>query len=407
MRSCTTHLVRTRNLASVAPRHHAGSVGTQRREDVDLLRGAVMILMALDHVRDFFSGATVDPLDLAHASPALFLTRWSTHFCAPVFVCLAGVSVRLSLERRGSVRDVAWFLLSRGVWLVVLELTVVRFGWFFDVSYGVLVGQVIWAIGWSMIALAGLVWLPLGAIATAAIALIAGHNLFDGVAVTGGGVATAAWAILHTGEMVPLGGGRVLMPVYPLVPWPGVMAIGYVIGAWLARGERTRIAWGGVFATVAFVGLRWSGVYGDARPWVPQPDAVRSILAFVDTTKYPPSLLYALMTLGPAFALLPFTTRLPAPVRRVLGTFGRVPLFYYVAHIYLIHTLAVVAAAFSGVPPAAWLTYAAPFRHPDGYGFSLPAVYAVWAVVVAALYPASVWFAGVKARRRDWWLSYL
>lgn len=366
-----------------------------------------MVLMALDHVRDFFSGATVDPLDLAHASTALFLTRWITHFCAPVFVCLAGVSVRLSLERRQSVRDAARFLLTRGLWLVVLEITVVRFGWFFDVSYRVVVGQVIWAIGWSMIVLAGLVWLPLGAIAAVAIALIAGHNLLDGVHVAGGGVATAAWAILHTGDTVPLSESLVLMPVYPLVPWPGVMALGYVIGAVLARGEHTRVMWGGVFATMAFVGLRAAGVYGDARPWLPQPDAVRSLLAFVDTTKYPPSLLYVLMTLGPAFALMPFLTRLPAIARQVLVTFGRVPLFYYVAHLYLIHALAVAVAALSGVPPSEWLAHAAPFRRPEGYGFSLPVVYAVWVLVVAALYPASHWFAGVKARRRDWWLSYL
>jgi uncharacterized membrane protein len=377
-----------------------------RRDDIDALRGAVMILMALDHVRDFLSNATVDPTDLQHTTAALFLTRWITHYCAPTFVLLAGVSARLLRERGRPLPALSWFLLTRGLWLVVLEITVVRVGWLFQLWGPLFVGQVIWAIGWSMVVLAGLVWLPMAAVAAIAVLLMAGHNLLDGLAFAPGTPAALVWSVLHTGVPIPVG-DWLFIPAYPLIPWPGVMALGYVLGGQVAAGQSGAMLRVGLLATLGFVGLRVLGVYGDPQPWVRQNDGLRAGLAFLNTTKYPPSLEYLLMTLGPAWALLPAMGRLPAGLRRWFATFGRVPLFYYVIHIYLIHALATVAVAAAGFPIGEWLVRSAPFRRPPGSGYSLVGVYLAWALVVGLLYRPCRWFAGVKAGRQRWWLSYL
>lgn len=367
---------------------------------VDLVRGGAMVVMALDHVRDFFSHSRFDPTDLALTSPSLFLTRWVTHFCAPVFVLLAGASAWLH-GRRLSRGELSRFLLVRGLWLVVLELTVVRFGWTFNFAYDFSFAQVIWAIGWSMVALAGLVWLPVPVVATFAVVMIAGHNLLDGR----GGDRFGLWALFHTGGLLPLGPGGALFVVYPLVPWIGVMALGWALGGWLER--RPRLAVLGFAMTAAFIVLRSRGGYGDPHPWHAEPRALYTALSFVNTTKYPPSLLFLLMTLGPGLVLLALAERVPARLARPLVVFGRVPLFYYVLHLPLIHALAVASAWWSGWPLAP--LFSSPFivAAPPGYGFRLAIVYAVWAAVVVALFPACRWFADLKHRRHDRWLSYL
>jgi len=370
-----------------------------RLDAVDWLRGLVMVLMALDHTRDFFSGARVDPLDVARTTPALFFTRWVTHFCAPVFVLLAGAGARLS--RRP---DLPRFLLTRGLWLVLLELTVVRLGWFFNLDYSLAVGQVIWAIGWAMVALAALVRLPPAAVAVAGVTIIAGHNLLDGREPAG-----VLWAILHTGRPIALPPGITFVPAYPLLPWIGVIAAGYGLGDVLARPPEVRQrcqAAVGVALVAGFVLLRASNLYGDPHPWTPQATPLRTLLSFLDTTKYPPSLLYAMMTLGPALLMLAAADRGLARVLPGLVTYGRVPLFYYVLHIPLIHGLAILAAIAGGGSAAALVANTFLFARPEGYGFGLGVVYAVTAAVVVALYPACRWFGGVKARRRDAWLSY-
>jgi len=381
-----------------------------RLDSVDLLRGLVMVVMALDHVRDFLHYATplFDPTDLSRTTPALFLTRWVTHFCAPVFVFLAGTGAYLSGARGKTRGELSRFLLTRGLWLVLLELTVVRFAWTFDPAYRVTPGQVIWAIGWSMVVLAALVRLPAWAAAAFGVALIALHNLLDSVTSASLGPLGWLWAILHTGEPLEPFAGRQFIPVYPLIPWVGVMAAGYGFGRvlLLEGARRRRVLLGlGAGLTLAFVALRASNLYGDPRPWAAQGGFLFTLFSFVNTQKYPPSLLFLLMTLGPAMLALRLFDRGAGWAARPLVTFGRVPLFYYVLHLFLIQLLAVVFA-FVRYGPGVREAFAGG-RLPQDYGYGLPLVYAVWLGVVALLYLPCRWFAGVKRRRREAWLSYL
>ena len=381
----------------------------ERLESVDLLRGIVMVVMALDHVRDYFTDVRFDPADLSQTTAALFLTRWVTHFCAPAFVLLAGTAAYLAGRRRTR-GELSRFLLTRGLWLVVLELTVVRWAWMFNFNYTteLLFVQVIWAIGVSMLALAALVWLPVTAIAAIGVGMIAAHNAFDGISPQELGAWGPLWTLLHVQAPIPLGTGQVIFVAYPLVPWIGVMAAGYALGPLLLRPapERRRLLFRlGAALTAAFVVLRALNVYGDPAPWSEQETAGRTLLSFLNTTKYPPSLLFLLMTLGPCLMVLPWLEHVRGAVASFFVTIGRVPLFYYVLHLYLIHATALAVGTLAGFPPSAFLTVW--LNLPDGWGYPLPVVYLVWAGVVLALYPACRWFAGVKARRREAWLSYL
>lgn len=366
--------------------------------------------MALDHVRDYFSEVRFDPSDLTQTSEALFLTRWVTHFCAPAFVFLAGTAAYLSGARGKSRGELARFLATRGLWLVLLELTVVRWAWTFNLAYvnEFLFVQVIWALGISMIVLAALIRLPLPAVAAFGVAMIAGHNALDGITPQSLGAWGPLWTLLHVPGGIRVAPGQVFYVAYPLVPWIGVMAAGYALGTLLLRpaSERHRILYllGGAL-TAGFVVLRVSNLYGDPSPWAPQTTAARTLLSFLDTTKYPPSLLFLLMTLGPSILALPLLERVTGPVARFFTTIGRVPLFFYVLHLYLIHAAALAVGTLAGFAPGEftgrWL------KLPEGWGYPLPVVYLVWAGVVLALYPACRWFAGVKARQRDPWLSYV
>jgi uncharacterized membrane protein len=393
-----------------------------RNDAVDLLRGLVMVLMALDHVRDFFTDHPGDPsAQLATTTAGLFLTRWVTHFCAPVFVFLAGAGVFLAGARGKSRPELARFLVTRGLWLVLVEVTLVRWGWFFDVSYGFSVLQVIWVLGVSMICLAALIFLPLRAVAAFGLALIVGHNLLDGIHADALGRWSWLWTLLHErGFLRPF--GLALLVIYPLVPWVGVMAAGYAFGALLTRPaeERRRVLvrLGGAL-TLAFVVLRAVNHYGDPLPWSAQRSPLFTAFSFLACTKYPPSLDYLLMTLGPAIALLgwldgrlgqPTPDGAPPRWARPFVTFGRVPFFYYVLHVPLLHGLAVaLGATLLGASAAGLIAHK--IMLPDAVaarvGFSLPVVYAAWLLVVLAMYPACRWFAGVKARNRSAWLSYL
>lgn len=376
-----------------------------RLDAVDALRGLVMVVMTLDHVRDFLGTAGMNPRDPADA--ALFLTRWLTHFCAPVFVFLAGVSAFLYAERGGHLRRFLW---TRGLWLVVVELTIVRFGWTFDLLPRMVPLQVIWALGWSMVALAALVALPRRVVGAIGVVLIAGHNLLDGVrAETFGGFAWA-WRLLHQpGFLHPALPG--VFVGYPLVPWVGVMAAGYAFGGVLTAPPTTRrrTTLGlGIGLTLAFVLLRMLATYGDPAGWRAQPTALATALAFVNCEKYPPSLLFLLMTLGPALVVLAACDTPAAAARlRPIVTIGRVPFFYYVLHLPLIHALAIVLAVATGGDGWALVGGFGPGQKPPAYGFGLPAIYLAWLGVVLVLYPVCRWFAGVKQRRSEWWLSYL
>jgi uncharacterized membrane protein len=391
-----------RPTAATAPQVPAGR---RRLDHVDLLRGLVMVIMVLDHVRDYFTVVRFDPTDLTRTDLALFATRWITHYCAPVFIFLAGASAWIAGTRRTD-RQLARFLLSRGLWLILLEVTVISFGWYFTTRWTMGArAQVIWAIGASMVVLAGLIRLPRAAVAAFGLALVVGHNLLDGVAPEGFGAFAPLWHVLHVPG--PLG----IMPVfvtYPLVPWAGVMALGYAAGPEVFSqdaGAPRRIAWAGALMILGFVVLRTLNGYGDPSPRLDDGSPAHLAMSFLNVTKYPPSLLFVLMTLGPALVALALLRRARGPVADVFVTFGRVPFLFYVTHLYMVHVLAVAAGVAQGFPGSAIRTV---YRLlPDGYGFGLPVVYLVWLCVVAALYPVCRRYAALKARSRGWWLSYL
>ena len=363
---------------------------------VDVLRGIVMVLMALDHTRDYF-GLAGNPTDPTHAS--LFLTRWITHICAPTFFLLTGTGAFLS-QRRWPARNLSRFLITRGAWLVFLELTVFRFAYQFNVDYRVTMLLVIWALGWAMITLGVLVRFPLGATLAFGVVMIVGANLLDSVRSL-----NPIWAILHGAGLV-VQGDHVVFAAYPLVPWIGVTAVGYALGAvfdWDAVRRRRLLAWVGASCIALFILLRMVNVYGDPRPWSPQTTPFATALSFVNATKYPPSLLFLLMTLGPALLILrALDERVPSLVRPAV-VYGRAPLFYFLAHFTLIHLLATLTTLLR-YGSGHWMVESPrldkyPYTSPPGWGFPLPVVYAIWIAVVIALYPVCRWFAALKAQR--------
>lgn len=378
-----------------------------RLESIDLVRGLVMVIMVLDHVRDYLAGGIINPRDVTQ--PALFLTRWITHLCAPTFVLLAGVAAYLH-GRRGGRAALSRFLATRGLWLVVLEVTVIRVGFFFNLFPELVFLQVIWAIGVGMIVLAALVWLPRWAIAAFAGVVIGGHNLLDAVQAVHLGGAAPVWTVLHEPGFLQVTQDVTVFALYPLIPWVGVLAAGYALGPvfTLAPAARARrLVALGAAAIALFVVLRALDAYGDPAPRATPAGAVAWALAFIDCEKYPPSLLYLAMTLGPMLLVLAAAERARGAAARVLVTLGRVPTFFYVAHLYVIHVVAVVYAL-AAHGDASWLFGGMPpMNKPPGFGVSLPVVYAVWVAIVAALVAPAAWFAALKRRRRDWWLSYL
>jgi uncharacterized membrane protein len=393
--------------ASAAEDAQARAAVRSRLNSIDLLRGLVMILMALDHTRDFFGASGANPRDVAE--PALFLTRWITHYCAPTFIFLAGISAYLYGARGRSTGEVSRFLVTRGLFLILLEFTVIRFGWTFSLTGTSLLAQVIWVIGLSMVLLAGLVYLPRAALAVLALTLIAGHNLLDGIRPEMFGSAAWVWVILHKQGLLPLGQGVSVYVLYPLIPWVGVMAAGYALGPvfhW-EREERRRFLLAlGVAVTIGFVVLRATNLYGDPAGWQMQATGLATALSFINCEKYPPSLLYLMMTLGPALMLLAWFEGVSGRAVRWIRVYGRVPLLYYVAHLYLLHILALVMVLLT-YNDLSWMFADGPPRKPADYGISLPAIYAVWLAAVAMLYPLCRWFAALKARRQEAWLSYL
>ncbi|MHC4845450.1 MAG: DUF1624 domain-containing protein [Planctomycetota bacterium] len=396
-----------------------------RIDSLDLLRGLVMVIMALDHARDYFH-SPLRPEALPDVGAGLFFTRWITHFCAPVFVFLAGTSAYLFATRGRTRRELSRYLLTRGLWLIVIELTVVRFGWLLELSYDMVILQVIWAIGASMVVLSALVWLPVPLVAAVGVVMIVGHNLLDGLATNERLTALWAtldvpalaalgsfdqlWALLHVQSMLILPGlGTNVLIAYPLVPWIGVMAVGYGFGA-LARRDPTRRPTTflriGLAATAAFLLLRALNGYGDPLPWESQDSSTATLIDFLNTQKYPPSLLFLLMTLGPAIACLAWFESARGAVARFFITIGRVPFLYYVLHIYLIHIGSrLFAWARFGSDGLDWnLMQGAPAPAHD---LGLWVTYVAWAAVVLALYPVCRWFAAVKQRNKSAWLSYL
>jgi uncharacterized membrane protein len=388
-----------------------------RMSSLDFLRGLVIVVMALDHVRDFFMSAAVqDPTTDPSAGLLLFATRWITHFCAPTFVFLAGTSAGLMASRRSST-ELASFLLTRGLWLLVLEALVVSTAATFAPTGVDAFGgrtyvnlQVLWAIGASMAILAGGQFLGRRACLAIGATILLGHNLLDAIwpAATSSASTAPVWAALHSRQFYDAGPFAIFFN-YPLLPWIGVIFLGYGAAGLFEMPAKQRDPWLlriGVSLVIAFILIRALNVYGDPRQWALNPTSTAaSIMSFLATTKYPPSLLYVLMTLGPAAILCAFADRFRGPIKDALVTFGRAPLAFYIAHLYLIHAFAVLFGVAQGFTAQQLLT---PYRFfPEGYGVGLLWVYVIWIAVVVILYPLCRWVAAVKARRQDWWLSYV
>ena len=388
--------------------------GRRRLESIDLLRGLLMLLMAIDHTRDYFTSVSgFDPTDPARSWPALFATRWVTHLCAPGFIAVAGTSVYLQRQRGKWPGAMTKLLVTRGLWLMFLEVTLISYGWSFSLAPGL---QVIWAVGASMVFLGALQRLSVRAIGIVGTAIVLLHNLLDPIRSTQFGGGAILWTLLHEQGPLLLHGRLIGFVMYPLVPWVGVICLGYAFGpvATLDAARRQRLA--GLLGSsflAAFVVLRLVHGYGDHDRFERLGSPVRSAMSFLKVEKYPPSLHYLLATLGVVLLLYAVfdvaVTRDWAPrLRTFVEVYGRVPFFYYVLHIYLIHGAALVLTAEQHRNWRFWLMPGAVFlRHLDGWGYSLSGVYLVWLLVMLALYLPCRWFGRVKARRRDWWLSYV
>jgi uncharacterized membrane protein len=388
----------------------------QRVASIDLLRGAIMIIMALDHVRDYFhySSFQYDPLNLARTSVPIFFTRWITHYCAPIFMLLAGTSAFISGQRKTK-KQLSFFLFTRGLWLVFLELVIVNFGWNFDIGFHSVLLVTIWALGISMIALAAIIYLPEKIILVVGIVLVAGHNLLDTVQVQGGQAAAFGWSLLHQPNLFSWHGETILIG-YPVIPWIGTMTLGYCLGSLYASSfdaakRKKLLLQIGVSAIGLFILLRCINIYGDAAHWSQQRSPVYTFLSFLNTSKYPPSLLYLLMTLGPALIFLAVTEKVQGAVSTVISVYGRVPMFYYLLHIYLIHLLTMISSQlFTAFGWHRWILHEPLWfiQSLKGYGFPLVVVYLVWIIIVAGLYPLCKWYDQYKqANKHKWWLSYL
>lgn len=376
-----------------------------------------MALMALDHVRDYFHLSAGDPLDLETTTPFLFFTRWITHYCAPTFVFLSGLSVYLQ-SRRKSLPELSSFLVKRGLWLILLEISLVSFGWTFNPAYPMLMLQVIWAIGISMVLLGLVIRLPFQVVLALGLLIVLGHNLLDIPESAKAFESNLAWDMLHYSSFRPhwyLPGHGVLF-LYPFLPWAGLMMLGYCAGRLFQPGtdpvkRRGRLALLGTGLILFFVLLRWSNVYGDPVPWTPQRTPFYSFLSFIKVYKYPPSLLYMCMTIGPALLLLALLEGLQNRFTDMLKVYGRVPLFYYVLHIYLIHILCMLLFFAKGHTMAEAYNPDSPFAFYfliHGEGFSLAGTYGVWLLVLVLLYPICRWYDRYKtAHKEKWWLSYL
>jgi len=387
-------------------------VKSKRIYSIDLLRGTVMLIMALDHVRDYFHAGAFqfDPTDLSRTDVPLFFTRWITHFCAPIFTFLAGASAFLNGTKKTK-KELSFFLFTRGLWLVLAEMLIVTLGWSFNPAYPVLILQVIWALGVSMMVLSAMVYLPQTVILITGLILIAGHNLLDAPPSQSTSLVMAALHEQHFFFMKPFS----IMMGYPVLPWIGIMLTGYGFGQLYLptfdAGKRRKLLIAlGLGAIALFIIMRFINIYGDPRPWGPQKTAVFTFLSFLNTTKYPPSLLYILMTLGPALLFLAFSEKPLNRFSQKLVIFGRVPMFFYLLHIYLIHALAVIAAAVSGykwsdMVLTGWVSANDQLK---GYGYSLAFVYALWIIIIVAVYPLCRWYDNYKRANRDsWWLSYI
>jgi len=370
---------------------------TSRIESIDMLRGLVIVLMAFDHTRDFFGRSGLNPRDVHE--PLLFMARWVTHICAPTFIFLAGVSIYL-WQQKHTKKATSRYILIRGLWLILLEFTLVRLGWTFNINPEFMIAQVIWVLGVSMVFMSIAIYLPLRLVALLSVVLIIGHNAFDTISVEKLGAYQWLWAVLHKQFILTPWNNVHLFVTYPLIPWLAVMSLGYCLGGYFLHPKSSRIRYYlifGITSLALFTALRFSNYYGDPKPWIDQGTAVTKILSFINCEKYPPSLLYLLMTMGLASLLLVFMENAQGKLSRLLLVFGRVPLFFYIIHLPVIHLSAVTVAAVRG-ENLAWLFKEPFFSKPVDYGYNLGIVYLVWVFVIACLYPACLKYRQLKQK---------
>jgi uncharacterized membrane protein len=384
---------------------------TFRIHSIDILRGIVMIIMALDHTRDFFheTAFTADPLDVATTTPALYFTRWITHFCAPTFVFLSGVSAYLSSKNKAR-SDASVFMIKRGIWLIFIEVAVITLGLTFNPLYNLIVWQVIWAIGWSMIFLGILMRFSFNTVLVAGVILFFGHNLLDYATLPQTGLAGNLLKVFLTNSFTTLqiSPDRFILVIYAILPWTGIMLLGYCAGYWYRKEfsaikRKQLLLVTGSLLIVLFIILRITNVYGNPTDWDGS-----DLFTFLNTSKYPPSLQYSSMTLGPALILLALLENIKAKWTKVVSVYGRVPFFYYVLHFYLIHTLLVVLFFATGHTSSQIVDPQTPFLfRPALFGYNLWIVYGIWLCIVFALYFPCRWFNRYKETHTQWWLRYL
>ncbi|MBW8686638.1 DUF1624 domain-containing protein [Chitinophaga rhizophila] len=384
---------------------------SSRIASIDILRGIIMIIMALDHTRDFFhnTAMTADPLDAATTTPLLFFTRWITHYCAPAFVFLSGLSAYIASQKK-TMKEASTFLMKRGLWLIIAELVIVTLGLTFNPLYNVFILQVIWAIGWSMIVLGLLMRLSFKAVLFTGLLLFFGHNILDYFTLPGN-----IWKILFTsfGTVIPMGGNRFIFAFYAILPWTSAMLLGYCAGYFFRKDatvevRRKFLLITGSAAILLFIVLRSINHYGNPTPWEFQQTGFRTFLDFIDVSKYPPSLDFLCMTLGPTLLALAGLEQVKGRWQEVISVYGKVPFFYYILHFYLLHFLLVIAFFLSGYTAGDIVDPNIPFLfRPVNFGYTLPIVYAIWISVVAILYKPSQWFGKYRQTHTQWWLKYI
>ncbi|NLR81037.1 DUF1624 domain-containing protein [Chitinophaga eiseniae] len=380
----------------------------KRIASLDVLRGMIMVVMALDHVRDFMTNVRFSPTDLSQTTPALFFTRWITHFCAPVFIFLAGTGAFFYGVKKNNPAQLSRFLWTRGLMLIIFEITIMNFGNTFNFHNTLIILLVLWVIGVCMIIMAALIHLPAKWIAAIGLLLIVGHNALDGIKATDFGSLRAVWMILHEPGVLTIFGKTNVVFAYSVIPWIGVMALGYTFGPifQMEAARRQRILWlMGIATTLAFLLIRGINIYGDPAPWSSQKNALFTILSFLNTNKYPPSLCFLLMTLGPSFILLAILERGIGRISDFFITYGRVPLFYYILHFYLIHLLSLIVGTLQGFKASAFLQFVDAF--PPSYGLNLWGVYTMWVLTVLIMYPLCKWYGNLKSRSNNILLTYI
>jgi len=384
----------------------------ERIHSIDIVRGLIMIIMTLDHSRDFFNIPGPSPLNMQTTTVILFFTRWVTHFCAPTFVFLSGVSVFLAGQKR-SKKELSLFLLKRGAWLILSDMLIISFLFTFDSFYHVVVLEVLSAIGFGMIILALLIHTPPRVIAITGLVIILGHNLLDYVQLPENGLTGSLIKLFVSasgGASIPLAVNRMVAVLYAGIPWAGIMLLGYVFGAVYKTGfnseRRKRILLtSGISLTVLFIVLRLANHYGDPNPWTVQRNAAHTLLSFLNATKQPPSLLFISMTLGPVLIFLSFAEKLSSRFASFCRIYGNVPYFYFIMHLCLIRIINIVLIVLAGIRikftgfPLVWQA--------DGFGYPLWAVYLFWLLVIAMLYFPCKWYGNYKRHHTQWWLSYL